>query len=249
MPITHTKVSTVADGSTTDHVRPSDWNADHTFTRPLTLQAGSSSTAPLVIPAGTLTTIASSGAIETDNDCLYYSAQSSARQVVVTEQVITQTSPFTGTTLLTITKLFDASTGLNGAVTVGPSKTYMFECNFNLTASSTITHTKSFGFGGTATIDRQGWTAITKIAAASSVPTAPVVAYCTAAGSNTIHATSTLANCQSFITGKVVIGTSGTIIPGIVRSAGTAALVVSADSYFRIWPLGSTSFTRVGHWS
>ncbi len=249
MPITHTKVSTVADGSTTEHIRPTDWNADHALTAPVTFPVGSSSTAPIVIQSGTLLTVASSGAVEADGICLYYAARTSARQVVPTEQVITQTSPFTGTTLLTITKLFDASTGLNGAVTVGPSRTYMFECNFNLTASSTISHTKSFGFGGTAVIDRQGWTAITKIAAASSVPTAPVVAYCTAAGSNTIHAASTLATCQSYITGKVVISTSGTVIPGIVRSAGTAALLVSADSYFRIWPLGSTSFTRVGHWS
>jgi hypothetical protein len=248
MPITHTKVSTVADGSTTEHIRPSDWNANHTIAGTVVLSSGVASSAPLVMPAGTLLTTPSAGAIESDGTCFYATAVSSGRQVLTAQQVITNTSAFTGTTLLTITKLFDASTGLNGAVTVGPSQTYMFETAFHITGGSTSSHTSSFGWGGTAAVDRQAWTAIASSAAATS--TAPVVANIVRANAqNILHTASTLQTFHAFIQGQVVIGTSGTLIPGIVRSAGTVALVVSAGAYFRIWPLGSTAVNRVGHWS
>jgi hypothetical protein len=247
MPIVHAKNSTVADGSTTDHVRPSDWNANHTLTAPVTFPVGSSSTAPIVIQSGTLLTVASSGAVEADVDCLYYSAQSSARQVVITEQIITQTSAITGATALTALKIFDASTGLNGAVTVGPSKTYMFETYFTITGRSTTSNTHAFGFGGTAAVDRQAWVSITGSIAASSTPAATLIARGSA--TNIINTANTLAVLNARITGKVVIGTSGTLIPSITRSAGTVNLVTAPDSYFRIWPVGSTAFNRVGHWS
>jgi hypothetical protein len=248
MPITHTKVSTVADGSTTEHIRPSDWNANHTIAGTVVLSSGVASSAPLVMPAGTLLTTPSAGAIESDGTCFYATAASSGRQVLRAEQIITNTSAFTGTTLLTITKLFDASTGLNGAVTVGPSQTYMFETAFGITGNSTTSHTSSFGFGGTAAVDRQQWTAVVSVCTAAS--TSPLVANIVrATATNILHVASTAAVYHAFIQGKVVVGTSGTLIPGIVRSAGTANLVVSQDSYFRLWPIGSTAVNRVGHWS
>jgi hypothetical protein len=248
MPITHTKVSTIADGSTAEHIRPSDWNASHTLTAPVTFPVGSSSTAPIVIQSGTLLTVASSGAMEADVNCLYYTAQSSARQVVCAEQFIFNSSAYTGTTAGTAQKMFDASTGLAGALTVGPSVSYMFESAFSISGRSTLTHTVSYGFGGTAAVDRLTFTSIISNAAASSVPAATFMARCAANNSN-ICVTNTSSTLTAFIQGRVTVGTSGTIIPQITRSASVVALVIQPDAYFRIWPIGSTAVTRVGHWS
>jgi hypothetical protein len=208
MPVTHTKVSTVADGSTTEHVRPSDWNADHTISE---------------------------------------STNASTLPYIRTEQVITQTSPRTGSTVLTALPIFDGSTGLNGALTVGPSVTYGFETGFNISAGTTVSRTYTFGFGGTATVTRQKWTAFTVINTASSVPQAPVVTIASAA--NVVTLASTFVTMGAYVTGKLVIGTSGTIIPQITRSAGTANLVTDEDSYFRIWPIGSGDIRFIGPWS
>lgn len=209
--------------------------------------AGTATVPPLRLKSGTSLTTSTAGAIEYDGTCFYATAQTSARQVIDTEQFITQSSAFTGTTVNTAQKLFDASTGLSGALTVGPNRTYFFETGFSISSRSTLSNTHSFGFTGSAAVDRQWWVSVAANAAASSVPTATVIARCTA--TNAITAASSVAQLTAFIQGKVVIGTSGTLIPSITRSAGTVALVTDADSYFRIWPVGSTSVTRVGHWS
>lgn len=247
MGIKHVFTSTVADEGDATQIEPSDWNADHTIDGTVTLSSGVASSAPLVLPVGTLLSTSTVGAVEFDGISFYMTAQTSARQVVVTDQVITQTSAFTGTTAITAQKLFDASTGLNGAVTVGPNRTYLFETHFNLTGLSTLSHSVSFGFGGTAVIGSQAWTAMSKRAAASTTPTAPLMTFATAA--TPIAAASTIATCQGYIQGKLIITTSGTLIPQITRSAGTVAYTVAADSWFRIWPIGDNAVKTVGHWS
>jgi hypothetical protein len=250
MPVTHTKVSTVADGSTTEHVRPSDWNANHTLTAPVTFPVGSSSTAPIVIQSGTLLTVASSGAVEADVNCLYYTANSSGRGVIPAVQFITQTTALAGSTVLTAIPMFDASTGLGGAVNVGPSQAYLFKTDFLITGRSSSSHTINFGFSGTATITRQSWHSIAHSQNAvngSTLPTAALQVHST--GVNPIILATTHPFCQAHITGKVVVGTSGTLIPSITRTAGTVALVTAADSYFYIWPIGSDAVNRTGHWS
>ena len=50
------------------------------------------------------------------------------------------------------------------------------------------------------------------------------------------------------ITGKLVIGTGGTIIPSIALSVA-AACVVGVDSYFRIWAAGTNTVQSIGNWS
>jgi hypothetical protein len=281
MGITHTKVSTVADGSTTDHIRPTDWNADHAFSSNVALSgstlsggvlssvsivastfagnvaAGTTITNPNLkgtstLPIATMTSnallgTAVAGGLEYDGDVFYGSVGSSARGVIPTEQIITQTTAFTGTTAATAQKMFDASTGLNGAVTVGPSETYLFETNFTITGASTASKTHSFGFGGTAAVDRQMWLSLAQQVALTSIPSAPVITRATQ--TNIIHAAGTQSAVCATIRGKLVIGTSGTLIPQITRSAGTVALVTAVDSYFRIWPIGSSGVNRVGHWS
>jgi hypothetical protein len=218
--------------------------------RVITLSPQTSTLTPLKFTApttaGELNATATAGALEYDGKCFYASVQTGARGVIPTEQFLSQgTSAWTGTTVLTAQKMFDASTGLNGAMNVGPSVSYMFETAYTLTGRSTTTHIVSYGFGGTAAIDRITWTNIVASAAISSVPSATFMNRCTV-NNSPINATNTSSTLVVFAQGKLTIGTSGTIIPQITRSAGTIALVVAPESYIRIWPIGSTSVTRVG---
>jgi hypothetical protein len=162
--------------------------------------------------------------------------------------IITQTSAYTGTTAGTAQKMFDASTGLNGALNVGPSLTYMFETAFTITGRSTLTHVISYGFGGTAAIDRQGWTCFANTGGASSVPGTPTMVRCSV-NNSPINLTNTSSTMVVYAQGKLTIGTSGTIIPQITRSASVVALVIAPDAYFSIRPIGTTSFTIFGPWS
>jgi hypothetical protein len=162
--------------------------------------------------------------------------------------IITQTSAYTGTTAGTAQKMFDASTGLNGALNVGPSITYMFETAFTITGRSTLTHVISYGFGGTAAIDRQGWTCFANTGGASSVPGTPTMVRCSV-NNSPINLTNTSSTMVVWAQGKLVIGTSGTIIPQITRSASVVNLVIAPDAYFSIRPIGSTSFTSFGPWT
>jgi hypothetical protein len=216
--------------------------------RVVTLSSGTATVTPLRMTAGTLNTTSTVGALEYDGTAFYGSVATSARGIIPTEQIITQTSAYTGTTAGTAQKMFDASTGLAGAVTVGPSVCYMFETAFTITGRSTLTHIISYGFGGTAAIDRQTWTCFANTGAASSVPGVASMVRCTV-NNSPINLTNTSSTMVVFAQGKLTIGTSGTIIPQITRSASVVALTIAPDSYFRIWPIGTTSFTRVGHWS
>jgi hypothetical protein len=162
--------------------------------------------------------------------------------------IITQTSAYTGTTAGTAQKMFDASTASAGALNVGPSITYMFDTAFTITGRSTLTHTIAYGFGGTAAIDRLAITCLANTGGASSVPGTPTMVR-TSVNNHAINLTNTSSTMVVFATGKLTIGTSGTIIPQITRSASVVALVVAPDSYFRIWPIGSTSFTVFGPWT
>jgi hypothetical protein len=252
MPITHTKVSTVADGSTTEHIRPSDWNADHTIAGSVILSSGVASSAPLVMPVGTLLTNPTVGAIENDGNCFYVTPRTSARNVVRSEQLITINAAYTMTTVATAAqKLFNATT--NGALNVAPNRTYMYDCAFSLTGMQTTSHTVGFGFGGTASITRNMYVGIAKQAAGSTAGAANIMMSTLIAPSTTaagaLAPASTLTTLVAKVEGKIVIDTSGTIIPSIIQSVGTVAAVVGIDSYFRIWPIGSTVVGTVGDWS
>jgi hypothetical protein len=162
--------------------------------------------------------------------------------------IIMQSSAYTGTTAGTAQKMFDASTGLNGALNVGPSVSYLFETAFTITGRSTLTHIISYGFGGTAAIDRQTWTCLANTGGASSVPGIPTMVRCTV-NNSPINLTNTSSTMVVYAQGRLTIGTSGTIIPQITRTASVVNLVIAPDAYFRIWPIGSTSFTIFGPWT
>lgn len=252
MGVVHTKVSTIADGSTTEHVRPSDWNADHAITGSVTLSSGVASSAPLVFVAGTNLTTPVAGAVEYDGTCFYLTQTSSARHIADTHQLMTSSTTYALTSASTTPqKLFNGTT--NGALNIAGNRTYLYECQFTMASVSTAGINVGFGFGGTAVVTRNAYIGIAK-KAATDVAGAVNIMYSTLATPSTTAAGSLVpaTSGQSVVarvSGKIVIDTSGTLIPQVVQAAGTTAATIGTDAYFRIWPIGSSNVTNVGHWT
>ena len=214
----------------------------------LHLPAGTAtaSTAPLKFTSGTNLTTAEAGAVEYDGKVGYFSGEASQRGVVDASQIITLTGNYTtvsGSTALQ--KLFNAPT--NGALTVGGSTTYLFECQFDLSAMSATAGTFSFGFLGTATYSLVRYLAIAN-KTALTVQTASSHTYGTVATAVVISASNTTATGYAFVKGKLIIGTGGTIIPAFAVSQAAAA-VVQSGAYFRLWAVGSNTVQSVGNWA
>jgi hypothetical protein len=244
--IVHAKVSTVADASTATDVRPTNWNADHTIDGTVVLSSGTATNTPLQFVAGALNTTSSAGVMEYDGVCFYQTAIDATRQVTRCEQIITQQSSRTLTTSTSPQKMFNETT--SGAVTVG-SGTYFFECAGGVTYLTSLSHTLGFGFGGTATISTQGWLSRGCNAGAFSNFSNDASVYFTAASTLLSNAT-TLATISFYITGKLVIGASGTVIPNLhIPANNSTAAVLQQDSFFRIYPIGSSVVGSVGNWS
>jgi len=209
-----------------------------------TLAAGTTGVAPLVLTSGTNLTSPAAGAFEYDGTVGYFTPAASTRGVLDVEQFITLTSSYTLTSQTAAQKLFNATT--NGAVTL-PAGTYFFDCMFTLSSMSSTSG--AFGWtlaAGTAVIGSILWeseankaTLATQASAQNTVNTAANTAICAAT-------TATVG--WAHIRGKVRITTGGTVIPQVSLGQAAAA-VVGADSYFRVWPAGSSTVTNVGNWS
>lgn len=177
----------------------------------------------------------------TDNTTMTFPASSG---MVDAEQFCTLTSPYTLTSQTAAQKLFNASA--SGAVTLGIG-TYFFDCFFMLSGMSATNG--SFGFAiapGTATISGQAWQTeankaalVTAAASQNTVNTAANTALTTLT-TNTVG--------WAHVWGKLRISAAGTVIPQVSLGFAAAA-VVAADSYFRIWPVGSNTVTTFGTWS
>ena len=210
----------------------------------LKLAAGTATLTPLKFQSGTLNTTAAAGAMEYDGTAFYATAQANSRQVLDAEQMCTLTSAYTLTSQTAAQQLFNATA--NGALTVEASTTYYFECFFSLSAMSATSGSFGFALGGTATLTSQLWetegnkaTLATAASAQNTVNTAANTAIVTAT-------TGTVGWAK--VWGKVRVNAAGTLIPQVSLGVAAAA-VVGADSYFRIWPVGSSSVTNVGDWS
>ena len=212
----------------------------------LHLKAGtaSASSAPLKFNSGTVLTAAEAGTIEYDGITHYSTHASSERGVLPSVQLITLTSAYTLASQTTIQKLFNSPS--NGRLTVSGNTTWFFECAFSLTSLSTTSGNIQFGFGGTAAFTRiKYWATAVKGALTGAGAN---ISIGTTAALTVISASTTTATAHAVIQGKLVIGTAGTLIPSIGYSVAAAA-VVGADSYFRIWPAGSSTVQSVGNWS
>jgi hypothetical protein len=211
--------------------------------------AGTTTTAPVVLTSGTNLTTPAAGAYEFDGFSLFFTSNtSSGRGVVDAERVVYLNSAYTLTSQTAAQKLFNATT--NGALTLAVG-TYHFECFFSLSAMNAANG--SFGFAltaGTAVIAGQSWLAAAQKGTPTlATATALQFTYNTAANT-TLATASTNTVGYAYIRGTFQVTTAGTVIPQVSLGVANAA-VVGAGSYFKVFPLYSTTAANVtvGNWS
>ena len=165
-----------------------------------------------------------------------------------TEQFVCLSSPYTLTSTTAEQNLFNATTA--GALTLAAG-TYFFECEFQLTGMSTASGSASFSVlgAGTAGVSSTAWNAVgmkTTLTTGAAQGGSFQVA---STSSGAIMTAGTASAMGAQIKGVLRIGTGGTIIPSVGLTTAIAA-VVSANSWFRIWPVSaSVSATYAGNWS
>lgn len=157
------------------------------------------------------------------------------------ESIITLTSSYTLTSQTAAQKIFNSST--NGAFNVVANTTYYFDCQYSLSSLSATSGAIGFAFGGTATFGTRLW--FTDAIKATTLTTAGTLQRTsnTTSANTAITSANTSTSASVHVYGKLIVTTSGTIIPQV--SLGIAAAgVVTSGSTFRIWPVGSNTFTN-----
>ena len=221
-----------------------------TLTSNLTLAAGTTSLIPLTLQTGTLNTTASAGAVEYLGNTFYASIAASTRGAIPTEQWVVLTSTNTLTSQTGVQPIFDGGGGpTNGSVTL-PVGTYQFECVYALTAMSATSG--SFGFsiaGGTgpATFTFSYDATASKAGTAAATSQAGFKLFSNAA-STALVTNSTGTVGSALIKGIIRVTVAGTIIPQVSLTTAAAA-VVSANSYFKVSPIGNATVATVGNWA
>ena len=207
--------------------------------------AGTTSLAPLNFPSGTLKTSVAAGDMEYDGKAHYLTHATSERGAVPSTQFITLTTAYTTSSgSISLQAMFNSPA--NGQVTVAANTTYFFECVFSLSSMSGSSGNFSFGIGGTASLTRVNWIGLaTKAASTQSTPS---LTRGTSGAAVILTTSNTNTTGQAFISGKIVVGTGGTIIPQFIINIAAAA-VVGVDSYFKIWAAGADTVQSVGNWS
>lgn len=223
--------------------------AGGTMTGQLTLAAGTTSLAPVTFQSGTLNTTATAGVEEYDGTCFYATAAGSSRQVIDAEQFQVLSGSYTLANNTNAQPLFNAT--VNGALAVQGSTSYWFECEFDGTGFSSSLHSIQFGFALTnsASVTSIKYLADSNLGAAGTFA-AWNSAIITSASATTLHAgTTTNTTFNGRLRGIIRMNHAGTITPQITQASASAAAVISANSWFRIWPCGSGTVTNVGDWS
>jgi hypothetical protein len=213
----------------------------------ITTKAGTTAAAGLTMASGTLATSALAGMIEYDGVVAYATPVASERGVIDEEQFITmQGGTFTLTSQTAAQKLFNSPT--NGSVTVGGSRSYLFECEFDLSTMSSTSGSFGFALAGTATFTYLKWWSYgVKAALATAVATQSTMNANSTSNTTLVTATTNTVG-WAHIHGILRVNAGGTIIPQVSLGIAAAA-VVGRDSYFRLWPLGTNVVTSVGNWS
>lgn len=214
------------------------------FFAEVALIAGTTSVPPLVFQSGTNLTTAAAGACEFDGTCFYETALASSRQVVNTEQTQNLSATRTFTNNTSAQAIFNATA--NGAVTLGIG-TYEFEMLVDATGFSASAHTLNLGFAGTATYTMTYY--FDAQAVGSATPTSSATGFIATATATAIIASATTTGLLLYCRGTVRCTAGGTFIPQLTQVTASAAAVVAAGSFVRLWPIGSATVTSVGNWS
>ena len=209
--------------------------------------AGTNSVAPQKFTSGVNLTTAAAGATEFDGVCFYQTAVASARQVVSCEQFLSLTATQTATSSTAAQTWFPGG-GATG-VTLAGSTSYFFEGQLHL-ANGTTTHTTSLAFAGAATLTSIKYYFTIASVAENAVGVSDVGGAISQAAATILNATSTAAGAHIWIRGIVRVNAGGTFIPQFKWDANpTGTNQVLLNTWFRVWPVGSSSVLNVGNWS
>lgn len=212
---------------------------------PVVLPAGNTSAPVLTFTSGTLETTATAGGMEFDGTDLYFTAAGSSRQVVDAEQFQCLASPYTLANNTNAQALFNATT--SGALAVQGATSYAFEMEFDVSSLSASSHTIDLGFALTnsATLTSSKYVAVTAQTSGGAadhflVATNSATAICAANTNTTLIA---------LVRGVLRVNHAGTVTPQITQVTASAAAVIAANSWIRLWPIGSNTVADVGDWS
>jgi hypothetical protein len=188
------------------------------------------------------TPIAGDGEIDADG-LRYYTHSDGARGIMVTEQFMSLTAPYTLTSQTAAQPIFN--TPSNGAFNAKAQTSYFFEGLFSLTSMGATSGTFGFALGGTATLTSQNWMSSSVRSGTQSSPTSMQGTRNTSANL-AIVASATTASGYATIRGIVRVNAAGTLIPSVSLSVAAAA-IVGTNSYFRIYPIGTNTVTNIGN--
>lgn len=214
--------------------------------------AGTTAIAPLKLTSGTNLTTAAAGAYEYDGSVHYTTPVASNRGVAPSEHFLSISANQTGADSATAQTWFPGG-GATG-ITLPATTSYFFE-GLLATARTAGTNSHDIGllFAGTATITSIQYFGFVSDSSAGffgiTTPNSVIIQVATNTG---VTAASANAN-QHFgvsIKGIVRINGAGTFIPQFKYSAAPGgAPTVQANSWFRMYPVGTNTVLSVGNWS
>lgn len=210
--------------------------------------------ATLQLGSDTLAATPAAGQVEYNGTIQTFTPLGTQRGVIPAEQFFSLNTALVGANATGAQNIFGVG------VTLSASTIYEFELNFVLAKTAgTTSHTVSFGFGGTATINNiyyvagagQNSSAVLPIAPATGLTTQFGVTNSTAVIALTTAITSAASNAGGIIKGLVSINAGGTFTPQYTLSAAPAgAYSTLVGSYMKIKPIGvAGSNVSVGTWA
>jgi hypothetical protein len=216
-----------------------------TFTK---IGAGTATVAPVKLTAGTNLTTAAEGALEFDGSSIYFTNNTTGGRGLVQAAAMS-----INTAAVTLNS--DAnpqSPFASGAdtFTLTANKSYEFETLIYLGTGAT-SHTTAFSpiGSGTATVTTLWWAYLWS-AAAETISTTQSAVICNDTSAKVLNAASTAVETTILVKGIIRCTSGGTIVPQITFSANpTGTNECKANSYFKIWPIGTNTVASIGAWA
>jgi hypothetical protein len=212
--------------------------------------AGTSTLVPIDFASGTLVTTPIAGGFEYDGKLPYFTPQGTQRGIMPAAQYYRLNSTNAGANATGAQSVF------NVGVTLSASTVYVFDGFYMLIKNAgTTSHTISYGFGGTATVNNAAFAGVASLNGTSSAPiNTNVFSGFTLSLASTAYTTSlTSSGVWTSIRfwGTVSVNAGGTFIPQYTLSAAPGgAYTVQIGSYINIYPVGASGAnTSVGTWA
>jgi hypothetical protein len=204
-------------------------------------------TGRLVLPSISLPT-ATAGDLGYNGTALYFTPAGTQRGVIPGMQYYRLDSALVGSNVSTAQSIYGVG------VTLSSSTIYQFEYFYSLVKTAgTTSHTVSFGFGGSATLNSIAIESINQYNTANYTTGSPALFYSTTASQTVWTSAMTTAAMTVAMIGKgtVSINAGGTFIPQYQLSAAPGGAYSTAiNSYMLIYPVGAAgSNTSIGTWA